>query len=75
MVILPWDFEKELEPWETGDNPIILDPKVIEIDSESEEDGSISNIEVDDHEEGDGFLEVQVPEWDWEDMEGPLALY
>jgi hypothetical protein len=76
MVILPWDFEKELESWETGDNPIILDPEVIEIDdSESEEDGSISNIEVDDHKEGDGFLEAQVPEWDWEDMEGPLDLY
>jgi hypothetical protein len=44
MVVLPWDFEKKLEPWETGDNPIILDPEVIEIDdSESKEDGSISN--------------------------------
>jgi hypothetical protein len=65
IVILPWDFEKELEPWEIGDNPIVLDPEVIEIDdSESEEDGSISNMEVDDHEEGDGFLEAQVSEWD-----------
>jgi hypothetical protein len=70
IVILPWDFEKELEPWETGDNPIVLDPEVIEIDdSESEENGSILNMEVDNHEEGDGFLEAQVPEWDWEDME------
>jgi hypothetical protein len=76
MVVLPWDFKKELEPWETGDNPIVLDPEVIEIDdSESEEDGSISNIEVDDRKEGDGFLEAQVPEWDSEDMEGPLDLY
>jgi hypothetical protein len=25
MDILPWDFEKELEPWETGDNPIVLE--------------------------------------------------
>jgi hypothetical protein len=50
-----------------------LDPEVIEIDdSESEEDGSSSNMEVNDHEEGEGFLEAQVPEWDWEDMEGPL---
>jgi hypothetical protein len=23
MFILPWDFKKELEPWETGDNPIV----------------------------------------------------
>jgi hypothetical protein len=39
--------------------------EVIEIDdSESEEDGSISNMEVNDHEEGEGFLEAQVPEWD-----------
>jgi hypothetical protein len=65
-----------LEPWETGDNPIVLDPEVIEINnSESEEDGSISNMKVDDREEGDGFFEAQVPEWDWEDMEGPLDLY
>jgi hypothetical protein len=62
-----------LGPWETGDNPIVLDPEVIKIDdSESKEDGSISNIKVDDHEEGDRFLEVQVPTWDWEDMEGPI---
>jgi hypothetical protein len=53
-----------------------LDLKGIEIDdSESKEDGSISNMEVGDREEGDGFLEAQVPEWDWEDMEGPLDLY
>jgi hypothetical protein len=53
-----------------------LDPEIIEIDdSESEEDGSISNMEADDHEEGDRFLEAQVPERDWEDMEGPLDLY
>jgi hypothetical protein len=65
-----------LEPWKTDDNPIVLDPEIIEIDdSKSEEDGSISNIEVDDYEEGDRFLEAQVPEWDWEDMEGPLDLY
>jgi hypothetical protein len=65
MVILPWDFEKEWEPWETGDNPIVLDPEVIKIDdSESKEDGSISYIEVDDREEGNRFLEAQVPEWD-----------
>jgi hypothetical protein len=71
-----WDFEKELELWETGDNPIVLDPEIIEIDdSKSEEDGSISNMEVDDYEKGDRFLEAQVPEWDWEDMEGPLDLY
>jgi hypothetical protein len=48
-----------LEPWETGDNPIVLDPKVIEIDdSESEEDGSISNMKVNDCKEDDGFLKV-----------------
>jgi hypothetical protein len=65
-----------LEPWETGDNPIVLDPEVIKIDdSESEEDGSILNMKVNNHEEDDGFLEAQVPEWDWEDMEGPLDLY
>jgi hypothetical protein len=76
MVVLPMDFGKELEPWETGDIPIVLDPEVIEIDdSESKEDGSISNMEVDDCKEGDRFLEAQVPEWDWEDMEGPLDLY
>jgi hypothetical protein len=69
-------LQKELEPWETGDNPIVLDPEVIEIDgSESEEDRSILNMKVNDHEEGDGFLEAQVPEWDWEDMEGSLDLY
>jgi hypothetical protein len=39
MVVLPWDFEKELEPWETGDNPIILDPEVIEIDDSESEAG------------------------------------
>jgi hypothetical protein len=76
MVILPWDFKKELEPWETGDNPIVLDPEVIEIDdSESEKDESISKMKVNDHEECDRFIKVQVPEWDWEDMEGPLDLY
>jgi hypothetical protein len=32
-------------------------------------------MEVDNHEEGDGFLEAQVLEWDWEDKEGPLDLY
>jgi hypothetical protein len=42
-----------------------LDSEVIEIDnSESKKDGSISNIKVNDHKEGDGFLEMQVPEWD-----------
>jgi hypothetical protein len=76
IVILPWDFKKELELWETGDNPIVLDPEVIEINnSESEEDGSISNMEVDNYEEGDRFLKAPVPEWDWEDMEGSLDLY
>jgi hypothetical protein len=32
-------------------------------------------MEVVDHKEGDRFLEAQVPEWDWEDKEGPLDLY
>jgi hypothetical protein len=39
---------------------MVLDPEVIEIDdSESKKDGSISNMEVVDHEEGDGFLKAQ----------------
>jgi hypothetical protein len=58
-------LQERVELWETGDNPIILDSEVIEIDdSESKEDKSISNMEVDDCEEGDGFLKAQVPEWD-----------
>jgi hypothetical protein len=70
---LPWDFKKDLELRETGDNPIVLDPEIIEInDSESKKDRSILNREINDYKEGDGFLKAQVPEWDWED---PLDLY
>jgi hypothetical protein len=40
-------LQEELEPWETGNNPIVLDPEIIKIDdSESKEDGSISNMKA-----------------------------